>query len=165
MDPLSVTASAIAIGQAASAVAIGVRALRTLANGPDEFADLLRDLSAFEIVLEVTRASVNALQTLGSHVPGKALVALQALHHQLCLCTTEIDGFVNRMTAESKGINKKGQHRIPRIRWLCEKATVSKLRQRVQHLQLELSACFTAVSATHGYGIQSYGVGAGLTSN
>ncbi|KAK4446251.1 hypothetical protein QBC34DRAFT_150829 [Podospora aff. communis PSN243] len=151
MDPLSVTASAIAIGQAASAIAGGVRALRLLSNGPREFAHLLDDISAFELVLEVTRASIAALQILGPRMPENTLVAVETLQRKLQDCTRDISEFAERMTAASKGFNDKSQHRIPRIRWPREKDNIENLRHRVQHLHLELSTCFAAVSTTQGH--------------
>jgi len=131
MDPLSVAASAIAIGQAASAVAMGVRALKSFSNGPVEFSELLTDLSSFEVVLEITRASVEAMQALGPNMPAQSqsFVGLQALHRELTQCTENIDSLAKRMIAASGGVNKKGQHRIPRVRWLREKDNVAKLRQ------------------------------------
>lgn len=150
MDPLSVAASTIAIGQAASAIAVGVRALKSLANGPTEFRELLTDISAFEVVLEVTRASIEAMQTLGPQMPAQSFAGLQALQRELAQCTEDIDRFTKRMTFASDGLDKKGQYRIPRLRWLREKDDIAKLRRRVQHLHLGLSTCLAAVGATQG---------------
>jgi len=146
MDPLSIAAGAIAITQAASMVALGIRTLRSLANGPTEFAELLEDLTSLEGVLELTRASIEALQTLGSQLPARSVAALQTLHRELRHCTDKIEQLAQRLLAGSKGVDKKGQPRVSRTRWLREKDTVADLRARVQRLHLGLSTCFAAVN-------------------
>jgi hypothetical protein len=150
MDPLSLTASVIAITQAASGLAAGVRALKTFNNGPAEFGELLDDLGTLEGMLELTRRSVEALQTLSHQNSARAFAVLQTLEQQLRQCTSQIEDLTKRILADSKGMDKKGRHRISRTRWLREKDNMVKLRTKAQRLHLELSTCFSAVDATHG---------------
>jgi len=150
MDPLSITASVITITQAASGLARGVRALKTFRNGPTEFGELLDDLAVLEGVLELTRGSVEAMQTLGHKNSARAFAVLQTLEQQLGQCTLQMDDLTKRMLADSKGIDKKGRHRISRTRWLREKENMVKLRTKAQRLHLELSTCFAAVDTTQG---------------
>ncbi|KAK3312355.1 hypothetical protein B0H66DRAFT_608624 [Apodospora peruviana] len=95
MDPLSITASVIALTQAASA------------QWTDEFLELLEELATLEGVLELTRASVEALQTLRSQNSGRGFAVLQTLQQQLRQCTAEIDELTKRMLAGRKGVDSK----------------------------------------------------------
>ncbi|KAK7419694.1 hypothetical protein QQZ08_010781 [Neonectria magnoliae] len=66
MDPLSVTASIIALVQATAAIGKGVHFLRSLGHIPDEFCYLTNELSTLQAVLgQVT----SALQELQSEKP------------------------------------------------------------------------------------------------
>ena len=64
MDPLSTTASIIALVQAAAAIGKGVRALKALNNAPEDFNALLKELTRLQAILRLTQTSLEALQSL-----------------------------------------------------------------------------------------------------
>jgi len=150
MDPLSATASAIAIAQAISAIAIGVQTLKSVRNAPAEFEALVADLTTLEAILKLTHDGLQALQTPGSPISAIAFSAVQTLHQELCQVAKALQDLTASLTAESKGLNKMGQHRVGRIKWLREKDSITNLRDRAQRLHLELSTCFVAISASNG---------------
>ncbi len=59
MDPLSLTASVIAVAGAAQQVGKGLNVLKTAKDAPQGLDDLLNDVSRFEIVLEVVKNALS----------------------------------------------------------------------------------------------------------
>ena len=149
MDPLSTTASIIALVQAAAAIGKGVRALKTLKNAPEDFNALLKELTRLQAILRLTQSSLEALQSLPkAQVPLSGLDILQDLQNDLQKSTAGMEELARRLTGESKGRDDKMHQRVQRIKWYREKDSIAKLRVEVRQLHADLSTCFTAISVS-----------------
>jgi len=151
MDPLSTTASIIALVQAAAAIGKGVRALKTLKNAPEDFNALLKELTRLQAILRLTQTSLEALQSLpNAQVQMSGLDVIQELQIDLQRATRGMEELVRRLTLtdESEGPDDKMRQRVKLIKWYREKDSIAKLRAEVRQLHADLSTCFTAISVS-----------------
>jgi hypothetical protein len=151
MDPLSVTASVIAITQAVFSIGQGIQAFRSLNNASTELLSLLQDLISLQAVLQLLKAHISSQPSLSVRIPIDYPLAIQSLYLDLSKTTAELNDLAERLLASSKGINKKGLYHVSRISYLKEKSNIERLRDRSQVLQNNASSCLAAFNTLHGW--------------
>ncbi|RWA10971.1 hypothetical protein EKO27_g4114 [Xylaria grammica] len=157
MDPLSATASIIALVQAAVGISKGVRFLRSLGQIPLEFSDLLNELSTLHAVIEQVEAALReweALRTTTGHSanfrsvdPSKVL----SLTGDLAQVIKELDSLCDRLKASKKRGEKQGYHEkksVSKLRWQKEKGNIERLWHKARNSRELLSLCFSAFSSS-----------------
>ncbi|KAJ8131963.1 hypothetical protein O1611_g1658 [Lasiodiplodia mahajangana] len=157
MDPLSATASIIALVQAAVAVSKGVRFLRSFGQIPFEFTELLNELSTLHAVIEQVEAALREWETLrptASYSTSSQSVdssKVLSLKDNLAQVVKELDDLCRRLEAPRKKRRKHEhdeQNPVSKLRWQKEKSNIERLRYKAQYSRDLLSLCFSAFSSS-----------------
>ncbi|KAI0413455.1 ankyrin [Xylaria grammica] len=157
MDPLSATASIIALVQAAVGISKGVRFLRSLGQIPLEFSDLLNELSTLHAVIEQVEAALReweALRTTMGHSANFRSVdssKVLSLAGDLAQVIKELDTLCDRPKAPKKQGEKQGYHEkkpVSKLRWQKEKGNIEILRHKARNSRELLSLCFSAFNSS-----------------
>ncbi|KAI0537860.1 ankyrin [Xylaria digitata] len=161
MDPLSATASIIALVQAGVGISKGVRFLRSLGQIPLEFSDLLNEFSTLQAAIEQVEAALREWETLSptaNYSPSFRNVNtsnISSLKDDLAQVVNELDTLCDRIRVPRKqGRNQGekqgcGEHKsVSKLRWQKEKANIARLRHKAQHSRELLSLCFSAFSSS-----------------
>lgn len=153
MDPLSATASAIALIQAAAAIGKGIKAIQSFGRAPTELCSLLNELTTLQSLssrFEVDISSLNDCSTIPAEKRQAALVDLRIIHDELSTTIAQLESFVQRFIDNSKGVNQHGQHRIPRLRWQLEKENIFQLSKTARRTREYLTAFVTSILLSKG---------------
>ncbi|KAI0118337.1 ankyrin [Nemania sp. FL0031] len=157
MDPLSATASIIALVQAAVAVSKGVRFLRSFGQIPSEFTDLLNELSTLHAVIEQVEVALREWETLRPTTSYSASLQsvdsskVLSLKDNLAQVVEELDALCHRLEAPRKRGKKQGHDERPavsKLRWQKERSNIARLRYKAQSSRELLSLCFSAFSSS-----------------
>ncbi|KAI0381181.1 ankyrin [Hypomontagnella monticulosa] len=153
MDPLSVTASVIALIQAAVGIAKGVEFIRSLGEIPAEFCDLLNELSTLQAVaaqIETTlKGYENQRLTNGSAIilPNLDTSILTSLQNDLAQITTDLEALCNRLKKSGKE-KSTGQEQVSKRKWHKERSNIARLREKVRATRQYLNLCFAAFTSS-----------------
>lgn len=133
MDPLSLTASVIAVTGAAQQVGKGLNVFKTPKDAPQGLDDLLSDVSRFEIVLEVVK---NALSESVRDAPALTRVLSVAQGKLL-----EVNQLVQYSLTKADENNK-----VDRWQWLRRGDEAGRLRTQLYGIQGHLTALISSNS-------------------
>ncbi|KAI1372652.1 ankyrin [Hypoxylon crocopeplum] len=158
MDPLSATASIIALVQATVGIAKGVRFLRSLGQIPLEFSGLLNELSTLQAVAEQVQTALKDFEGQPQEKFGTSLLrldpsALVSLKDDLAQIIEDLDALCDRLKVPAKP-KKEGKHKedhVSKWRWQKEKDNITKLRQRARNTREDLNLCFTTFISSQSY--------------
>lgn len=143
------TASAIALLQAAATIGKGIQAIRSFGRAPAELCALLNELTTLQALSSQFESSLNGLESTlhlqSSNAAEDHPSALANIHQELSTTIDQLSGVVQRFVKDSKGFNKDGQHRIPRLRWHLERENITKLRNTAQRSREYLTAFMTSL--------------------
>ena len=148
MDPLSITAGIIAIGQAVAATGTVLRAVRSFENAPVEFLMLLNDLTSLQAILEDIRSSCHKLEAAPINSDLKNLKTLEALEQDLRQIYTELTKLAEKFVTGNNGRTRKGLPRISKIKWLKEKDNIKQLRERSRDVQMRLALAYNVFNVS-----------------
>lgn len=151
MDPLSITASIIAIGQAVVSTGTVIRAVQSFENAPVEFLVLLNDLTSLQAVLEDIKSSCHKIEAAPVNSGLKNLKTLQALEQDLRHIYAELTKLAEKFVTGINGRTRKGLPRISKIKWLKEKDNIKQLRERSRDVQMRLALAYNAIGVSQKY--------------
>jgi hypothetical protein len=152
MDPVSIAAGAIAFLQAAAVIGKGIQALRALGRAPEEVCSLINELVTLQALASKFEQDLALLNTrCQERSPGGDESQLEHLHGELSSTVTDLHGLVHRFISSSKGLNKDGHHRIPRLRWQLEREHINHLRNKARTTREYLTAFMTLIQVEEGY--------------
>ncbi len=126
-DPLSVTASIIAVVGAADEVTRGLRLLKAAKDAPESLKDLLEDLTQLEMVLNGIKSGVLS--------PGNPPVELASLIREAGSKLLELRSLIE-YTLTKAGFSDK----IDRWQWLRKGNEIERLRNQLGTIRLNLVA-------------------------
>lgn len=153
MDPLSATASAIALLQAATAIGKGIQTIRSLGRAPAELCALLNELTTLQALTSRFEDDLNTLKSSDNasslNKGSDSIEALENIHQELSSTIDQLSSLVQRFAKNSKGRNKDGQHRIPRLRWHLERENINQLRTSAQQSRDYLTAFMTSIQVSN----------------
>ncbi|KAI0896537.1 ankyrin [Annulohypoxylon nitens] len=160
MDPLSITASAIALVQAIGGIAKGIRFLHSLGQIPLEYSGLLNELSTLQAVAEQVQAVLREFESSPSttssdlQFQGIDPSMLVFLKDDLAQTTKDLEAICDRLKVPKKQGEKSGangEEAVSKWRWQREKNNIARLQQKARYTRENLSLCFTAfaTSQTH----------------
>ncbi|TPX11905.1 uncharacterized protein E0L32_007403 [Thyridium curvatum] len=155
MDPLSVSASIIAIVQATVGVGKAVQYLRSIRNIPAEFLDLTNELTGLQAILAQVHAALVNIdgddERATIQATGADSVALQNCKTDLEKLVQELDALCGRMKVSvKKETNKEGgaHERISKRRWTREREHLATLRNRTKRTCDYLNLAFVALQTS-----------------
>jgi hypothetical protein len=152
MDPLSATASVIALVQATVAIAKGVQFIRSLGDIPLEFAQLCNELTTLQAVAEQVKSTLKDVEShpQPQNVPSPDTAIITSLVDDLGQTTKKLDDLCERLKVSKKKTVKtgNGKDRISKFRWQREKENVARLQRQARTTRQYLSLCFTAFNSS-----------------
>jgi len=143
MDPLSITASAIALGGLAATIGKGIKTLKSLGKIPDEFCALLNELTMLQLVAQ-------ELDSIPSN--HSSTTELDILRQDLVQTVKKLQDLASRFETSGKGLDSRGRHRIPRIQWTRERSNIESLREQARRTRDYISAYLATVNMSERYG-------------
>ena len=132
-DPLSVTASIIAVVGAADAVTKGLRRLKAAKDAPEGLQDLMLDVAQLEMVLNCVKSSV-----LSSDSPPIELATLLGEAGSKLL---ELQSLIEYSLTKAGASDK-----VDRWQWLRKGNVVERLRNQLGTIRLNLVALTSSVN-------------------
>ncbi|KAK2007762.1 ankyrin [Colletotrichum eremochloae] len=148
MDPLSISASVIALVQASLAVGKGVKLLASLRHAPAEFCDLVNELTTLQAVIEQVKSPLEELKD--EQASNRTLSALDtsatsALKRDLEIIAAELGALCERLTATDKADERNRPNRVSKGKWIREQNSIAKLRSRAHATRNSLTLSFGAL--------------------
>ena len=147
MDPLSLTASIIAIigvgGQAAKAV----KRLASIKGAPDTLLALNNEISDLRLIVTAIEDVFRTQQTSGSRLhPGSQVheasvnTSIVLSLYQVNQKVHELDAMYQRLTQSTSGPNASAAPNVNRGIWLAEQKKVKQLQEDLRSSRLKLAA-------------------------
>ncbi len=131
MEPLSVTASVVAVIGAARKLSRGVSLLKAAKDSPESLDDLLLHLSGIEEVLQ-------AIQDVSTE-PSTVLPGLTRVLDRAKAKFVEMESLIQYTLTEAGESSK-----VDRWQWLRKRGEVEKLQRQLDALRNDLTALITA---------------------
>lgn len=148
MDPLSIAASAIALGQCARAVRIGIEEVLSLRNASDDFLSLLNELSLLHAFLERSRRTLAQGNT--TFDDSQDCGTLRLLVEEVENVVRDLDDPAKTLMHDSKPPSRKYGYEISKRKWFQFKDIIAKLREKSRQVRQDLGVWFAMSSATYG---------------
>lgn len=148
MDPLSISASVIALFQVPVALGKGAQLLATLRHAPADFCDLVNELNTLQAVVKQVRSSLEELtneQTSNTALTPVDTSTAVALELELRFIVEELQALCDRLTATDKADEKDRPRQVSKRRWIREQSNITKLKSRVNTTRNDLMLCFGAI--------------------
>jgi len=151
MDPLSVIASALSIGQV---LGTGIKTLRSIANTSSEFNDMLDELASLQAWMNQLRDTVDGMAGSRLSVPGDILPRLERVKLELSQIVNATKDIQTRLMGNGgqKQLNKKGEPKVSLINWQRSRGKFVKLKERAKRCREDMSACLDLVGLSQQYG-------------
>lgn len=138
MDPLSFTASLIAVVGAAATAAKQLEDLRTtLRDASSALCSITDEISDLRIVLGACESAVNELYANSNgHAPPTPLADVAQLFEKTTGFLTELDRIANSCLKNSH--NGEGRFRVAKLRWLKERNHVRNLQNQLREAKQDI---------------------------
>ena len=143
MDPLSITASCIAVTGAGGAAVKGLQKLRDLTKLPDALLSIINEIADLTLVVQDIRSSFHLHQASANISPASVAVIDQLLDRAQATLL-ELDQVINYRLLSVPGRN--GATTFSRIAWILEEQRVLRLQASLRATRLDLAARFAALS-------------------
>lgn len=150
MDPLSIAASVIALGQCAVGVRVGIKAVLSLRHASDDFLSLLNELSLLHASIERSRRTLaQATDTLESF-SSQDCGTLRLLMEEIENIVRELDDLAKGLVHTSKEVGQTQPFELSKRKWLRSKDSITRLRERSRHIRQDLGVWFAMSCASQG---------------
>ncbi|KAH8721552.1 hypothetical protein GQ44DRAFT_808199 [Phaeosphaeriaceae sp. PMI808] len=146
-EPLSITASILAIISTAEKTSKGLEKLRTLHNALDELEYMLNEINDMRVVL---RSMQNVLTAL-TECEAEDIKGLIQIYQSEVL---ELDMLVSYHLQAASGYSNDGRPKVNTLGWLSKSGKLSKIRERLRDRRESLVAALVGslftISYSHG---------------
>ena len=143
-DPLSISASMIALLGAAEAVTKIIGKIRHIHNGPTQVLALLNEVADLTVVLKNVQSFVRS-QTTQSYIPQDQLQQLASLVEKAKNEVHQLEEVIQR-TLIKPNTNTKSI-RIFRLEWLKAKPRIVEFKQNLRDIRLKITAHVTLANS------------------
>jgi hypothetical protein len=150
MDPLSIAASAIALGQCAGAVQFGIKALLSLRSASDDFLSLLNELSLLHAFLERSRRTLAHENNTFDNCSSQDCGSLRLLMEEVENIVRDLDHLAKSLMHGSQNASLEHGHDISKRKWFRSRGSITKLRERSRQIRQDLGVWFAMSSASYG---------------
>ena len=144
MDPLSITASAIAVLQGISGTGKGISKLMTLRNAPLELQALYNEIEALRSLLVIVQSSIRQVQQSNAY---------EDLREPLCHLLTrtkeavlDLETTIEYELRHGVDMDRNGLPKVSRTAWLRQSAKTEKLRTNIRDTRDNLSVGLQAIN-------------------
>lgn len=145
MDPLSITASSIAVLGVITGAGKGINKLIALRQAPANLQNLSNDIEAFRGVLLMTQMSIRRIShTKEYHDCEEALtVLLLAMQKSVLDLETKIN---NQLVRRDGGFDQNGFPKVAKVEWLRSGGQIKKMRQKIRDARGNLETGLAAMN-------------------
>ncbi|RYP71212.1 hypothetical protein DL769_004732 [Monosporascus sp. CRB-8-3] len=140
MDPLSITASVIAVVGAAQKCAQGIAMLREFQEAPEQLAALNNEVSDLELVL--SHAS-----SIGQQPSDDQHSSLLALSTQVERAGKQLHALRTLIEQHLVRHGKKGNTKVTRIGWIRERNRIAQMQRELRSTRLNISTALGVISS------------------
>ena len=143
-DPLSITASIIAVVGAAEGVTRTLAKIKSLRNAPNELLVLINEVSDLKIILDDMQNYI-AQNTQRPQISQKELRNISTLINRAKEKLLELDQLIQyRLVKPESTLN---QVKVSRREWLRAKNTIEKFRQSFRDIKLNIMAQMMVINS------------------
>ena len=144
MDPLSITASSIAVLSAVTSSGKGIGKLVSLRDAPLELQALSNEAEAFRNLLVIVQSSLRHIQASDAYEEfGEALCDLLRNANKAAL---DLQCKVEYQLKRGVEIDRNGLPKVSRMSWLRSSDEIEKLRRKIGNARSDLSTGLQAVN-------------------
>ena len=143
MDPLSITASCIAVTGAGGAAVRGLKKLRDLTKLPDALLSVVNEIADLKLVVQDIRSSFRLHQD-SSNISQASVAVIDQLLDRAQTTLLELDQVINYRLLLVP--SKKGETTFSRTAWILEEQRVLRLQSSLRATRMDLAARFAALS-------------------
>lgn len=148
MDPLSITASSIAILGAISGTGKGISKLVSLRDAPIELQALYNEAEAFRSLLVIIQSSLRHVE--GSRAYAEYGEALISLLEQAKEAVLELDSTIEYQLRRGIEVDQDGLPKVSRMMWMRSAGKIEDLRTRIRNSRDNLSTGIQALNLDIG---------------
>ena len=142
-DPLSITASVIAVVTAAEGVSKTLSKIRRANRAPSEFLALMNEVSDFRVVLDNLDSYV---RSVSSESPSsRTLQHLMGLLQRGKDTLLQLDGLVHYQLAKPSSTTE--HPKVSRLEWVKGKRVIEEYRQKLRDIRLNIVAQMATLNA------------------
>ena len=141
MDPLSVTASVLAIFGAARQVTKGLAKVRTLHHAPAELSSLINEVSDLQAILSQVASFSNQLEEERLRGP------VVALKSHLSRALDQLHALNNLINAELLKVRADGTTKTNRVAWLRLKSDVELMQRELRTIRVNIGTALGVVTS------------------
>ena len=145
MDPLSITASCIAVVGAGASAVKGLKKLRDLKRVPDILLSIINEVADLTLVVQDIRSTFQIHQDLFSmNISQTSILVINQLLDRAQTTLLELEQVIHyRLLSPPKG----GKEPIfSRSAWLFEEQRVQRLQSKLRATRLDLATRFSAMN-------------------
>jgi hypothetical protein len=144
MDPLSITASSIAILGTITGTSKGISKLVSLRDAPIELQALYNEVEAFRSLLVIIQSSLRHVQGSEAYEEyGQALCNLLTEAKQAVL---ELECTIEYQLRRGVEVDQNGLPKVSRMTWMRSAGKIEELRMKIKNSRGNLSTGLQAIS-------------------
>ncbi|MCJ1402645.1 hypothetical protein MMC11_005865 [Xylographa trunciseda] len=145
MDPLSLTASILAVLTAAGTVASGLKKLQSLKHASDDFLALMTEVSDLQLVLESVNDAIRAQGESGRHLS----TSLAKLLLRAKTTLIKLNKIIQKRLTKTQ-TTSQNELKVARLAWIIKRSAVRILQEELRDIRLNLT---TALASGNSVGI------------
>ena len=143
-DPLSITASIIAVVGAAEGVTKTLAKIKSIRNAPDELLPLINEVSDLKIILSDMQNYITQ-NTQKPQISQQELRNISTLINRAKEKLLELDQLIQYRLVKPESISD--QIKVSRREWLRAKSTIEKFRQSLRDIKLNIMAQMMVINS------------------
>lgn len=156
MEPLSIATAVAGFADAATLVGKGILLLRTISNADADFCSLLSELESLHVFVQQVSWVVGDLSQPSARGPEPCVKHIESVLGRLLQTVRELEALAKDLVSGREGqLNKKGETKISKVKWLKHKHAATALRQRCRRSREDMNSLLSPV----GLLLQRYGLG------
>ena len=143
MDPLSITASCIAVAGAGGAAIKGLKKLRDLRKIPDSILSVMNEIADLTLVLQGIQINIQLRQNSAT-LPQATISTMNQLLDRARDTLLKLDQVINIRLLRSPNTN--GEVTFSHSAWILEENRVRQLQLSLRITRLDIASTFAAMS-------------------
>ena len=143
MDPLSITASCIAVAGAGGTAVKGLKKLRDFTKVPDVLLSIINEVADLTLVVQDIRLSFQ-LHQRSANISQASISIITQLLDRAEATLLKLDQIINYRLLQTPKPN--GEVTFSRSAWIFEEHRIQRLQARLRTTRLDIAARFAALS-------------------
>ena len=145
MDPLSITASIIAVLQAGDRFTSLLAQIKPFFEAQEEVESLSNEVNELQLVLGDLREALPDLPASGT-LPVNKIDVLHGLIREGEATLLQLEALIQQRFIKAPDPNGMGTRKVRRLAWVKKRGRVEKLRRRLRDLRLTIAVQLASVN-------------------